>query len=145
MQKIIDKTKKNSRYIEIIRFGIVGGTGTLVDFTTFNISIIVFSLSVFWATVISFIFSITNNFILNKIWTFKSKSPTTGHMLKEMAKFFSMGLVTFGLNLALMMFFSNYTVLGQSIMGLNIAKIICIVIISICNYVGSRFWVFRKS
>jgi dolichol-phosphate mannosyltransferase len=61
----------------VIKFGIVGFTGTLVDFLFYKIFIWSFALTPAWSKGFSTEVAIVNNFILNNAWTFKNRKTST--------------------------------------------------------------------
>lgn len=68
----------------IIKFGIVGFTGTLVDFIFYNIFISIFGIRPASSKGLSTSVAILNNFTLNHIWTFrhrKNKNSFWGKLL----------------------------------------------------------------
>ena len=69
------KLAKRSR--TIIKFGLVGATGTIVDFLFYKLFIWNFALTPAWSKGFSTEVAIVNNFILNNSWTFKNRKTTT--------------------------------------------------------------------
>ncbi len=61
----------------IFKFGVVGFTGTLVDFLFYKILIWYFALTPAWSKGFSTEIAIFNNFILNNSWTFKNRKVST--------------------------------------------------------------------
>jgi len=61
-------------YKSFIKYSIVGVSGTFVDVAVLFVLIEYCALPLLVATTISFIASVINNFVWNKIWTFRSTS-----------------------------------------------------------------------
>lgn len=61
----------------LVKFGLVGFIGTLVDFLFYKIFINIFSLTPATSKGFSAEMAIINNFVLNNFWTFKYRKTTT--------------------------------------------------------------------
>ncbi len=61
----------------LVKFGIVGFTGTLIDFIFYKIFINHFGLNPATAKALSTEIAILNNFLLNNFWTFKHRKTNT--------------------------------------------------------------------
>jgi putative flippase GtrA len=59
---------------EFVRYGIVGASGVVVDLVALALLHEVFSVPLLAANVLSFSLAVTNNFILNRQWTFRARS-----------------------------------------------------------------------
>ena len=59
---------------EFIRYGVVGATGVAVDLLALALLHEVLDIPLLAANVISFSLAVTNNFLLNRQWTFRSRS-----------------------------------------------------------------------
>ena len=125
---------------QILRFGVVGGLNTLVDYGTFNLLVVVFGLNPVAANPISVAAGITNSFIWNKRWTFASGD---WHRWYRQAAVFVIvsviGLVinTGGLSLLL------YLTGAESVLAVNLQKLAASVVSLTWNFIGYRFLVFR--
>lgn len=75
-----------------IKFGIVGFTGTMVDFIFYNVFISVFGFRPATSKGFSTEIAILNNFTFNNLWTFKRRK-TRNSLLK---RFFIFNMVSFG-------------------------------------------------
>jgi putative flippase GtrA len=139
---MLTKIIKNKSLVQFIKFGLVGITGTVIDFGIYNLLLIKFNASPYIATICGFSLGLINNYTLNKIWTFRSKSPNAKHAIRELIKFALVALVGMGINISVMALIINYTNLGSSILGLNIAKIVIVVCVGLWNYLGAKKWVF---
>lgn len=76
----------------IVKFSLVGLTGTTVDFIFYNIFIAVFGFKPATSKGISTEVAILNNFTLNNLWTFKHRNTKTGFWRKLM----TFNIVSFG-------------------------------------------------
>lgn len=76
----------------IVKFSIVGFSGTAVDFIFYNIFIAIFGFRPASAKGVSTEIAILNNFTLNNIWTFKYRNTKTGFWRKLL----TFNIVSFG-------------------------------------------------
>ncbi|MBI9068914.1 MAG: GtrA family protein [Salinivirgaceae bacterium] len=80
---------------KFIKFGVVGGTGVIVDFFFTWLCKEKFKWHKYLSNTIGFSIAASTNWILNRIWTFQSQNP---EMLKEYADFLVISLVGLGIN-----------------------------------------------
>ena len=79
----------------IIKFGIVGCSGTLVDFGITFVCKELLGIFPLISNALGFTIAATTNYILNRVWTWHSKEKQVG---VEYAKFFAVSLLGLGLN-----------------------------------------------
>ena len=60
--------------IKFLRFGIVGTTGMVIDFSITWLCREKLHFNKYIANTLGFSFAVINNFILNRVWTFENKS-----------------------------------------------------------------------
>lgn len=130
---MIDKLLKNFR--PFLKYCIVGVTGTFIDLASLYVFVEYFLIPVIPATVISFLLAVTNNFIFNKIWTFKSKSR---NYRKLFIKFLIVSIVGLGLTITSMHVMVN--LIGIWYM---FAKAITSLIVLTWNFLANKVWTFR--
>lgn len=133
------KNKKNLLAREIINYIIFGLLTTLVNI----ISYLFFSeldLNYIICNIIAFILSIIVAFITNKIYVFKSYSWQKNIILKEIVAFTSTRIITFLIDMLLMISLVEIVVIGDVI-----AKCIVNIIVIVTNYIISKWVVFGKS
>ena len=88
------------------------------------------------ANAIGFSLAVTNNYYINRIWTFRSTNP---HLGTEFTKFVFVSLVGLGLNTFIIYLFH------QRKNGINfyLAKFFAIVIVFIWNFLANWLFTFR--
>ena len=138
MNKIINLYKK---YKELIHYIIVGGLTTAVSMVLFYGSTLTFldgnnAFQLQVANVISWVGAVFFSYVANRLFVFESKSPK---IVKECMAFISSRLLTLLLDMATMWLLS--TILN---VNYNISKIIAMVLVTVGNYVISKFLVFKK-
>ncbi|TYQ15466.1 UNVERIFIED_CONTAM: putative flippase GtrA [Acetivibrio alkalicellulosi] len=124
---------------QVIKFGIVGVSNTLVDTIVYWTAIEFMGINYQIAQILGYSFGIANSFLLNKIWTFKD-SGKNKKTTEQLVKFVIINIVSLSLTLLAL------TLLVDTL-GLDklIAKLIVIVIAQIVNFLGYKLWVFRDS
>jgi putative flippase GtrA len=142
-----------SKYIKIIfqiaKFGCVGAANFAVDIGILNLLIFLSGSAAGVAytlfKVISFIFAVTNSYIWNKIWTFKKvDTKETG---KEFGQFIMISVIGLVLNAVIASVLVN--AIGP-LGGINaktwasVSAAIASVCVMAWNFVGYKFWVFKK-
>lgn len=132
---------------QIVKFGIIGTSGTLIDFGLLNLFAIVFKVNVYISAAISFIVAATNNFYWNKKWTFRGEAKSK-KLHTQYVQYLVIALIGFMLNILILRlclpFFSK--TLGKDIASplvLNLSKIIATFVVTTWNFLGSKKWVFK--
>ncbi len=121
---------------QFMKFGIVGVINTLIDFTLYSILYSIFHVYYLYANIGSFSIAVTNSYILNRRWTFRSDNPA---WRSEAAKFLIINLIGLALSEALL-----YVVVEHLHVHKMLGKIFVIMVVMIWNYFGTRFWAFRR-
>jgi putative flippase GtrA len=84
---------------------------------------------------VSFLVAVTNNYVWNRIWTFRDQR---GHVGFQGLRFLVVALVAYGANLGIL---SVLIVLG---LDKVLAQAIAIVLVTPLNFVGNKLWSFRR-
>ncbi len=92
--------------LKIVRYLISGGTSAFIHISTVFITTHFFNWWYLYATCLGFLLAVSVNFLLQKFWTFKSKS--TRGVARQTASFVVVSIFNFFLNSALM-----YVVVGR--------------------------------
>jgi dolichol-phosphate mannosyltransferase len=127
---------------QFVKFAIVGGTGTVINFAVFSLIIWTGGHAVggrslaleLLANAVAFCLAVAFNFTLNRAWTFRSKSRT----VVRFGRFFLVSLVGLGLNILIYTLLHTYADLGP-----HITQLLTILFVMPFNFVGSKFWAFR--
>ncbi len=81
--------------IKFIKFGVVGGSGVIVDFFFTWLFKEVFRIQKYVSNAIGFSIAASINWFLNRIWTFESHNPD---LLLEYSQFIVVSMVGLGIN-----------------------------------------------
>ena len=122
---------------EFVKFGIIGGIGTLVNIAILYLLTEKAGVYYLISAIFSFIVAVSGNFILNKIWTFKESVK-----LEIGKKYLQFGLVGISALLVNLFFLYVFT----EIFGIYyiISQILAIGIALIINFLGNKIWTFGK-
>lgn len=129
------------QYREIINYIIVGGLTTVVSLAVYYGCVLTFldpdkPVQLQAANILSWIAAVTFAYFTNRKYVFESKNEKR---LQEAAKFYGSRVTTLLMDMGCM--FLMVTVLGISD---KIAKLVVQVIVTVANYVLSKFLVFRR-
>ncbi|TML04029.1 MAG: GtrA family protein [Actinobacteria bacterium] len=83
----------------------------------------------------SFVVAVTNNYLWNRLWTFRH---SRGHFAFQGLRFFLVALIAYAGNLAIL------TVLVEVGLGKIVSQAIAIVLVTPANFVGNKLWSFRR-
>jgi dolichol-phosphate mannosyltransferase len=121
------------------RFYTVGASGLLVNYlTSFLATVLVPGIWYLHATVAGIAFSITSNFILNKLWTFEDRDFSTRKALTQYGLF--AGFSGFG---ALVQLSLVYLLVEQGT-SYPVALVLAVATASASNFILNKKWTFKE-
>jgi len=127
--------RRPRNWFQLLRFAAVGATGYVVNLATFAGCVHVLGLDFRLAATVAFVVAVTNNFLLNRHWTFDARA---GHAGFQAARFFAVSLVAFAFNLIALQLLVSAAGLAEVP-----AQAIAIILATPMNYVGNKLWSFR--
>lgn len=130
---MIEKIKNNKLLMQIIRFGIVGGTSFIIDYGIFTILSQFLNIHYLIASIISFSISVIYNYILSIKWVFDVSKKQTS---KEFIIFLILSVIGLGLN-SLIMYISVDLMHIHEMIG----KIIATAIVMIYNFITRKIFI----
>ena len=80
---------------KFIKFGVVGFSGLIIDFVVTYLCKEKLKIHKLLSNAIGFCIAATNNYVLNRIWTFQSVNDKIG---VEFAEFFGVSIIGLGIN-----------------------------------------------
>ena len=92
-------TRKPANWVQLFKFGVVGATGYVINLIVFAVLTEALDVHHILAAVGAFCVAVTNNFLLNRHWTFRA---TEGHAGFQAARFFTVSVLALGVNLILL-------------------------------------------
>jgi putative flippase GtrA len=127
-------TRSPANWVQLVKFGIVGGSGYVVNLTVFAGLVEGLDVHHIPAAVAAFCVAVTNNFWWNRHWTF---GAGTGHAGFQAARFFTVSMFALGINLVVLELLINPGGLGKLL-----AQAIAVAVAMPFNFVGNKLWTF---
>lgn len=129
----------------VLRFGVVGFSGFLVDFGITALLCNALGWSIVLATGFGFCAGATSNYILNRRWTWRSDNPDVAG---EFLKFFGVSLIGLGVHYLVLLGCLSLPGLSFSFFGLFIsndwsAKLVATGVVMVWNFGANNFYTFR--
>jgi len=128
-----DTTLRRRRPSRFLKFAAVGASGYAVNLLVFGLLVHLAGASVAAAAVVSFVFAVGNNYLWNRLWTFRDARAEGA--VQQGLRFLLVSLCTLGANLLLL-----HALLP---LGDVPAQALAIVLVTPLSYAGNRLWSFR--
>ena len=138
MIEIIGKLYK--KYEELVMYIIVGVCTMIVSLASYYILANPLGIYYQTANIISWVLAVAFAYVTNKKFVFKSRYSGLFGTAKEMASFVSSRIASLLAEVISMYFFVQICQIDD-----NIVKLMNQVLVTVLNYIFSKFWVFRKS
>jgi putative flippase GtrA len=122
-------------WVQLAKFAAVGATGYIVNLAVYTALLRGAGWHYIYAATVSFLVAVTNNYLWNRLWTFRDER---GHLGFQGLRFFTVALVAYGANLGIL---SALIALGMDKVA---AQAIAIVLVTPLNFVGNKLWSFRR-
>lgn len=136
-----------------LKFAIVGLSGTIVDFSIFNLFSAVIGFSVILSSIVSFLVAVLNNFYWNRNWTYPESKE---HNLSgQFLKFSIVSIIGLMIRTPLLAFIEKPVIglssrfitqsffLSYEIIGRNLALAFVIVVVLLWNYFINQLWTYK--
>jgi putative flippase GtrA len=127
--------RRPHNWIQLLKFSTVGATGYVVNLSVFAALVLGADVDHRVAAVCSFLVAVTNNYLWNRIWTFRGDR---GHLAYQGARFLIVAVIALVANLIVL------EVLIALGLGKILAQAIAIVLVTPVNFVGNKLWTFRR-
>lgn len=128
--------RRPHNWLELVRFGVVGASGYVVNLGVFALAVHGAGLGYAPAAVLAFLVAVTNNFALNRRWTFRVRH---GRPHFQAARFLVVSVATFLVTLGVL------TVLVEVARLAEVpAQAIAIVCGLPLNFLGQKLWSFAR-
>lgn len=123
-------------FFRILKFGVTGLLGMAIDFGVTWLCKEKIKINKYVANALGFIFAVTNNYLINRVWTFQS---TNIHWGTEFSKFIVVSIIGLALNTVIIYLFH------QRKNGTNfyVAKFFAIAIVFVWNFIANLMFTFR--
>jgi putative flippase GtrA len=135
MERALTALRARHNWIQLGKFCAVGGAGYVINLGVYSLLLNLANLNYLVAAVASFAVAVTNNYLLNRYWTFHGER---GHFAYQGARFLAVSLASLGTNLLIL------HVLIQAGLGKVVAQAIAIILVTPLNFIGNKLWSFRR-
>jgi dolichol-phosphate mannosyltransferase len=132
-------TKEPANWVQLFHFGVVGGSGYVVNLVVFTLLTKGADLNHLLAAVGAFVVAVTNNFLLNRHWTFRRQGSKESHAGFQAARFFTVSVVGLGVNLAILELLVSAA--GMSELP---SQAIAVALATPVNFIGNKLWTFDR-
>jgi len=125
--------RKRKNWEQLAKFCAVGATGYLVNLAVYAFLLDVVGLHYLSAAVGSFLVAVANNYLWNRVWTFRAQR---GAVAYQGVRFFVVSTAALLANLAVL------EILVSLGVGEFVSQAIAIVLVTPVNFVGNKLWSF---
>jgi putative flippase GtrA len=132
-------TRRPANWLQLFEFAVVGGTGYVINLVVFALLTSVGDVHHLLAAVAAFIVAVTNNFILNRVWTFRSQGALDDHAGFQAARFFAVSLAGLAVNLLVLLILVD--VVGVAELP---AQAVAVAVATPVNFIGNKLWTFGR-
>jgi putative flippase GtrA len=121
--------------IRFVKFGMVGFFGLIVDFGITWICKEKLKTNKYLANCFGFLFGVTNNYILNRYFTFENHNPNMGH---QFISFLLIAGIGFGLNTGFL-----YLLQKKTEINFYVCKVIVTLVVFFWNFGANSLYTFK--
>jgi dolichol-phosphate mannosyltransferase len=133
--RLLHGLRRPANWLQLVRFGIVGGTGFVLNLAVYALCVHALSIPYQVAAVVAWLVAVLNNFMLNRHWTFDASA---GRIHFQAIRFFVVSLLAFAFGLLLL------TLLVE--LG-GVAKVpaqaLAVAASTPLNFLGNKLWSFQ--
>ena len=126
--------RRPASWLQLVKFGLVGGSGYLINLAVFAVLSGNLGLHHVPAAIGAFCVAVTNNFLINRHWTFAAGE---GHAGFQAMRFFAVSIAALLINLIALEALVSYASLGDLS-----AQAIAVAIAMPFNFLGNKLWTF---
>jgi len=127
--------RQRHNWAQLAKFCVVGATGYIVNLVVYALLLDGADLHYRAAATGSFLVAVTNNYLWNRLWTFRH---SRGHFGFQGLRFFTVAVIAYVGNLAIL------TILVELGLGEFVSQAIAIVLVTPANFIGNKLWSFRR-
>jgi putative flippase GtrA len=134
--RAVQALRRPHNWIQLAKFGVVGLSGYVVNLVVYALLLKQAGVHYLLAATVSFLVAATNNYIWNRLWTFRHQR---GHVAYQGLRFLIVAILAYGANLLVL------TGLVE-VAGVDkiVAQAIAIVLVTPLNFIGNKLWSFRR-
>jgi dolichol-phosphate mannosyltransferase len=126
--------RRPASWMQLLKFGLVGGSGYLINLAVFAVLAGAFGLHHVLAAVGAFCVALTNNFLWNRHWTFEAGH---GHPGFQAMRFLAVSVGALAINLIVL-----EVLISSASLGDLSAQAIAVAVAMPFNFLGNKLWTF---
>lgn len=126
--------RRPASWLQLLKFGVVGGSGYLINLAVFAVLAGALGLHHVLAAVGAFCVALTNNFLWNRHWTFEAGH---GHPGFQAMRFLAVSVAALMVNLIVLEILISSASLGDLP-----AQAIAVAVAMPFNFLGNKLWTF---
>ena len=126
--------RRPASWLQLVKFGLVGGSGYLINLSVFAVLAEALGVHHVGAAIGAFCVAVTNNFLLNRHWTFAAGD---GHAGFQAMRFFAVSIAALTINLIAL-----EALVSEASLGDLPAQAIAVAIAMPFNFLGNKLWTF---
>lgn len=123
-------------FLKFFKFGLVGFSGLVIDFGVTWLCKEKIAMNKYLANAIGFLFGVTNNYFLNKYFTFQNHST---HIGTQFVSFLIIAIIGFGLNTGIL-----YLLQKNTKINFYVCKAIVTFLVFFWNFGANNFYTFNN-
>jgi putative flippase GtrA len=127
--------RRPDNWVQLAKFAAVGASGYAINLAVYTALLKGAGFHYAAAATCSFLVAVTNNYLWNRLWTFRRER---GHVGWQGMRFLVVALVAYIANLALL---TAFIALG---LDKVVAQAIAVVLVTPLNFIGNKLWSFRS-
>lgn len=127
--------RRRSNWEQLAKFCAVGASGYVVNLLVYVALLDGANLHYRLAATGSFLVAVTNNYLWNRLWTFRHDRGHFGH---QGLRFLVVSVTVYLGNLAIL------TLLVELGVGKIVGQAIAIILVTPANFIGNKLWSFRR-
>jgi dolichol-phosphate mannosyltransferase len=135
LPRLREGLRQPENWLQLLRFGVVGASGYLLNLAVFALANGAGDLDHRLAATLAFLVAVTNNFLLNRQWTFPISERRVHH---QALRFLIVAVAGFLVNLAVL----EALIVWFDVADLT-AQAIAVAVAMPVNFLGNRQWTFR--
>jgi dolichol-phosphate mannosyltransferase len=132
-------SRRPENWVQLFQFAVVGASGYVINLIVFALLTGTTDVRHTLAAVGAFCVAVTNNFVLNRVWTFRSQGARGDHAGFQAARFFAVSLAGLAVNLVAL----NLLIDGAGLAELP-AQAIAVAVATPVNFIGNKLWTFGR-
>jgi len=125
-------------WFQLVRFAVVGGSGFVVNLVVFTLLVHGAGQDYRLANVLAYLVAVTNNFALNRLWTFRHDAAG-GHAGFQALRFFAVSVAAQLVSLGIL----EVLVAGADAPKLG-AQAVAVAAATPLNFLGNKLWSFSR-